>query len=212
MAITLTKTTAGRTHLHTAIAYDAPGNKFISIQHVWNGIETVHSTEILYAGDGMVLAGDAETQLAPIIQTLDTALRHGTAVLEVITDHVAASHPLTIQRYYSYAGRHLTDSAFNQAMFGHAPALLAATERTRQASYTTSLQHVQNVIDERRAEDERSAARIAQEMKTRAFWIRRHREHLAMARGSRRAGEHNWHAYALNAAAFDRTQAAAIPT
>ncbi|MFF0001444.1 hypothetical protein [Streptomyces avermitilis] len=48
-------------------------------------------------------------------------------------------------------------------------------------------------------------------MKTRAFWIRRHREHLARARGSRRAGEHKWHAYALDAAAFARTQAAALP-
>ncbi|MEU4038403.1 hypothetical protein [Streptomyces collinus] len=35
--------------------------------HSWNG------TEILYPGGGLLLAGDAETQLDPISQTLDTA-------------------------------------------------------------------------------------------------------------------------------------------
>ncbi|MEU6071897.1 hypothetical protein ABZ864_47640 [Streptomyces sp. NPDC047082] len=211
MATSLSKTTAGRTHLHAAIAYDAPGTKFIRVVHFWNGSETEHSTELLYAGGGLLLAGDAETQLAPIIQTLDTALRYGAALLEIVTEHVAATHRLTIQRYYLYGGRHRTDSAFNEEMFGHDPALLADAERFRQASRAASLRHVQHEIDERQAEDERSAARIAQEMKTRAFWIRRHREYLARARGSRRAGEHKWHAYALNAAAFARTQAAAIP-
>lgn len=211
MTITLTQTTPGCAHLHTAIAYDAPGSKFIRVQHVCNGALTVHSTEILYGGDGLILAGDAEAQLAPIIETLDTALQRGTAMLEIITDHVAACHPPTIQRYYSYGGRHLADSDFNQEMFGHAPQLLAVAERTRQASYAASLQHVQHVIDEREQERARVAARIAQEMKTRAFWIRRHREHLARARGCRRAGEHRWHAYALNAAAHARAQAAATP-
>ncbi|USQ85980.1 hypothetical protein NFX46_21005 [Streptomyces phaeoluteigriseus] len=70
---------------------------------------------------------------------------------------------------------------------------------------------MRHAIDERQAETKRAAARTAQEMKTRAFWIRCYREHLARARGSRHAGEHKWHAYALNAAAFARTQAAAIP-
>lgn len=176
-------------HLAHGGAHDGPGTKFIRVRHLWNGTLTDHSTEILYAGGGLLLAGDATTQLAPIIQTLDTALRRGAAVLEIVTEHVAASHRLTIQRYYLYGlygGRHRTDSAFNQEMFGHDPALLADAERTRRARHAASLRRVQHAINERQAERERAAARIAQEMKTRAFWIRRHREHLAKARGARR--------------------------
>ncbi|MFJ8036003.1 hypothetical protein [Streptomyces sp. NPDC096032] len=173
--------------------------------------ETEHSTEILHARGGPLLAGDADTQLAPIIRTLDTALRNGAALLEIVTQHVAAPPRLTIQRYYQYGGRRRTDAAFNQVMFGHDPALLAAAERSRQASLAASLRRVQHEVDESEAERERSAARIAHEMKTRVFWIRRHCEHRARARGCRRAGEHKWHAYALNAAAFARSQAAALP-
>ncbi|MYS33456.1 hypothetical protein K388_07339 [Streptomyces sp. KhCrAH-43] len=210
MATTPTAT-AGRTHLHTAITHDAPGPKFIRAAHFWNGTTTVHRTEVLYAGDGLLLAGDAETQLAPIIQTLDSALRRGVAVLEIVTEHATTPTRLTIQRYYLYNGRHYTDAAFDQELCGHDPALLADAERARHASHAASLRRVQREVDERQAEHERSAARIAREMQTRAFWLRRHREHLARARGSRRAGEHKWHAYALNAAAFARSRAAAIP-
>ncbi len=48
--------------------------KFVRVVHSWTGTAAEHSTEILCAGGGLLLAGDAETQLAPIIQTLDTAL------------------------------------------------------------------------------------------------------------------------------------------
>lgn len=53
-------TTPGRLHLHQAITHDGPGMKFIRAVHFWNGTTTVHRTEVLYAGDGLLLAGDAE--------------------------------------------------------------------------------------------------------------------------------------------------------
>lgn len=203
--------TPGRIHLHEAIAHDVPGMKFIRAAYCRNGTMTIHSTEVLYGGDGLLIAGDAEAQLAPIIDTLDTALQQGAALLEIVTEPVAPSARLTIQRYYLYGGRHRTDAASNEERFGHDPHRLADAERSRRASHAAALRRVQHEVDEREAERERSAARIAPLLKTRAFWLRSHREHLAMARGARRAGEHNWHAYALNAAAFDRTQAAALP-
>ncbi|MFJ5534920.1 hypothetical protein [Streptomyces sp. NPDC093261] len=161
MAPMLSETTAGRARLHAAIADDAPGTKFIRVVHLWNGTETEHRTEVLYAGGGLLLAGDAETQLAPIIQTLDTALRNGAALLEIVTQHVTATPRLTIQRYYLYGGRLRTDAAFNEEMLGHDPGLLADAERFRQASRAASTRRVQHAIDERQAEPERSAARIA---------------------------------------------------
>ncbi|MFD8897612.1 hypothetical protein [Streptomyces ardesiacus] len=204
-------TTPGRIHLHEAIAHDVPGMKFIRVAYCWNGTMTIHSTEVLYGGGGLLIAGDAESQLAPIIQALDTALRRGAALLEIVTEPVALSARLTIQRYYLYGGRHRTDAASNEERFGHDPHRLADAERSRRASHAAALRRVQHAVDEREAERERAAARTAREMKTRAFWLRRHREHLARARGCRRAGEHKWHAYALNAAAFARTQAAVLP-
>ncbi|MFF3959173.1 hypothetical protein ACFYY1_39165 [Streptomyces sp. NPDC001890] len=121
------------------------------------------------------------------------------------------SDRLTLQRYYLYGGRHLTDTASNEERFGHDPKRFADAERSRRASHAAALRRIQHEVDERKAETERAAARTAQEMKTRAFWIRSHGEYLARARGARRAGEHKWHAYDLNAAAFARTQAAALP-
>ncbi|MCZ1012013.1 hypothetical protein [Streptomyces lydicus] len=204
-------TTPGRIHLHEAIAYDVPGTKFIRVAYCWNGTTTIHSTDVLHGGGSLLIAGDAEAQLAPIIDTLDTALRRGAALLEIVTEPVAPSAHLTIQRYYIYGGRHRTDAASNAERFVHDPHQLAGAERSRRASQAAALRRVQHEVDEREAERERSEARCAREMKTRAFWLRRHRDHLGMARGARRVGEHKWHAYALNAAAFDRTQAAAIP-
>ncbi|MFJ5951389.1 hypothetical protein [Streptomyces noursei] len=209
--MTLSHTTPGRIHLHKAIAHDVPGMKFIRVAYCWNGTMTVHHTEVLYGGGGLLIAGDAETQLAPIIRTLDTALLRGAALLEIVTEPVGPSARLTLQRYYLYGGRHRTDAASNEERFGHDPHRHADAERSRRASHAATLRRVQHEVDEREAERERAAARIAHEMKTRAFWLRRHREHLARARGSRRAGEHKWHAYDLNAAAFARTRAAALP-
>jgi len=209
--MTLSHNTPGRIHVHQAIAQDVPGMKFIRVAYCWNGTRTVHSTEVLYGGGGLLIAGDAETQLAPIIRTLDTALLRGAALLEIVTEPVAPSARLTLQRYYVYGGRHRTDAASNEERFGHDPHQLADAERSRRASHAAALRRVQDEVDEREAERERASASIAREMKTRAFWVRRHREHLAQARGSRRAGEHKWHAYALNAAAFARTRAAALP-
>ncbi|MGW2027706.1 hypothetical protein, partial [Streptomyces decoyicus] len=208
MTVPFDESAPGRAHFEQAITYDGPGYKFVRIAHDIAGRQVEHSAEVLYGGAGMLIEGGPDDRMT-VIRTMDAALSRGRALLEVITEHPALER-LTIQRYYLCGGRFLTDSQFIRETFGHNLELFAVAERDRQQCRSHALRHAQAVIDGRRAEGERIAAKVREDMKTRAYWMRSHRDQMAKAAGARRRGEHKWHAYALDAAAFARRQAAAL--
>ncbi|MGW7639544.1 hypothetical protein [Streptomyces decoyicus] len=208
MTVPFDEIAPGRAHFEQAITYDGPGYKFVRIVHELAGQQVEHSAEFLYGGAGMLIEGGPDDRMA-VIGTMDAALSRGRALLEIITEHPALER-LTIQRYYLCGGRCLTDSQFIRETFGHNLELFADAERDRQQCRSHALRCAQAVIDTRRFERERISAKVREDMKTRAFWIRRHRDQMAKAAGARRRGEHKWHAYALNAAADARRQAATL--
>jgi len=174
--VSLEKYTPGRRALADAVDEQGAGWKFIAVRHVdgWSCLDK--SAEILYGGDGMLLAGYfTRAEYAHLWGIIDGMMSRGAGHVAVVTRY-PGSDELSVTRYVVREGRLYSAAGWVEEQYGPAEgetltgAGLQAYEAARRDLADKDAAHIGRVADILSARRAREALREAQReaMKPRA--------------------------------------------